>query len=79
MKVLIPLAGLIDKEAEAARLSKDLEKRQKELDSLDRQLSNANFVNKARPEVVDNVKQRRAETAAAVDNLKEQLKRIQSL
>ncbi|KPJ93277.1 MAG: valine--tRNA ligase, partial [Gammaproteobacteria bacterium SG8_11] len=79
MKVLIPLAGLIDKEAEAARLSKDLEKRQKELDGLDRQLSNANFVDKARPEVVDKVKQRRAETAAAIENLQEQLKRIKSL
>jgi valyl-tRNA synthetase len=79
MKVLIPLAGLIDKDAEATRLSKDLEKRQKELDSLDRQLSNANFVDKARAEVVDKVKQRRAETASAMKNLQEQLKRIQSL
>jgi valyl-tRNA synthetase len=79
MKVLIPLAGLIDKEAEEARLNKELEKQQKELGQLDNKLNNANFVDKAPSAVVDKVKQRRAETASAIENLQEQLERIKSL
>jgi valyl-tRNA synthetase len=79
MKVLIPLAGLIDKEAEISRLTKELDKLQKELERLDGKLNNANFVDKAPAQVVDKEKQRRAETASAMENLQEQLKRIQSL
>jgi valyl-tRNA synthetase len=79
MKVLIPLAGLIDKEAEIARLNKELDKKQKELQRLDGKLNNASFVDKAPAQVVDKEKQRRAETAAAIENLQEQLSRIQSL
>jgi valyl-tRNA synthetase len=79
MKVLIPLAGLIDKEAEITRLTKELDKLQKELQRLDGKLNNASFVDKAPAQVVDKEKQRRAETASAMDNLQDQLKRIQSL
>ena len=79
MKVLIPLAGLIDKEAEENRLGKEVDKLQKELQRLDGKLNNASFVDKAPPQVVDKEKQRRAEAAAAIEKLEEQLARIRSL
>jgi len=79
MKVLIPMAGLIDKDAEENRLTKELAKNEKELQGLDGKLNNASFVDKAPTDVVDKVKQRRAEVVAAMEKLQEQLKRIRSL
>ena len=79
MKVLIPMAGLIDKAAEENRLGKELDKLQKELQRLDGKLNNASFVDKAPAQVVDKEKQRRAEVAVALEKLEEQLERIRSL
>jgi valyl-tRNA synthetase len=54
----IPLAGLIDRDAEKSRLSKELEKAQKEIDGLERKLSNASFVERAPAEVVEENRKR---------------------
>ena len=79
MKLLIPLAGLIDKEAENLRLAKELEKRKGELEGCEKKLANANFVDKAPEAVVDKVRTRASELQSAIASLEEQQRRIQAL
>jgi len=52
MEILVPMAGLIDKDAELARLNKEVEKTQKEYQQVQGKLSNEKFVSKAPEEVV---------------------------
>lgn len=52
-KIYIPMGELIDFEAERARLSKEKEAAQKELDFINSKLSNENFVSKAPAQVVE--------------------------
>ena len=79
MKLLIPLAGLIDKEAEIARLGKELERAGNELDGCEKKLANASFVDKAPAEVVDKVRSRAADLRATIGNLEAQLEKIRGL
>ena len=62
-KIYIPMGELIDFEAERARLLKERESAQKELDFINSKLSNENFVSKAPQKVVDG--QRAAATKLA--------------
>ena len=52
LKVLVPLAGLVDVAAERARLKRAIEKAGKDLGRTEAKLGNANFVAKAPPAVV---------------------------
>jgi valyl-tRNA synthetase len=79
MKLLIPLAGLIDKEAENTRLTRELEKKTGELDRCEKKLANANFVDKAPAAVVDKERARASELQNAIASLKEQQRRIQAI
>ena len=79
MKVLIPLAGIIDKDAETARLSKEIEKIQKGLQGLQGRLNNPNFTDKAPEKVVNQVRQQADEQKSALTQLEEQLAKIQSM
>jgi len=79
MKILIPLAGLIDKEAEIARLSKEIEKLHKELAKSETKLENSDFINRAPAPVVAKERDRQAEMRQAVSRLDEQLQRMQRL
>ncbi|MCK5896645.1 MAG: valine--tRNA ligase [Cocleimonas sp.] len=79
MKVLIPLAGLIDKEAETVRLSKAIEKIQKGLHGLEARLNNPNFADKAPEKVVHQVRQQAEQQQAALTQLEEQLAKIQAM
>jgi valyl-tRNA synthetase len=54
----VPLEGLIDRDAERTRLTRELEKVRKEIDGLDRKLSNASFVENAPAHVVDENRRR---------------------
>jgi valyl-tRNA synthetase len=72
----VPLAGLIDVEAERARLKKELEKAQREIDGLERKLSNASFVDRAPKEVVEENRRRLAEYRDQAAKLTEGLKRL---
>ncbi|MDR5859796.1 valine--tRNA ligase [Halomonas eurihalina] len=51
MEVLVPMAGLIDKEAELARLAKEIDKQDKLIGGIEKKLGNESFVAKA-PEAV---------------------------
>ena len=79
MKVLIPMAGLIDKDAELSRLDKDMQKLGKELDRLIGKLNNDNFVSKAPAAVVDKEKQKRDDAESALKNLKDQYAKIEQM
>jgi len=54
----VPLEGLIDRDAERGRLARELEKARKEIDGLDRKLSNASFVENAPAHVVEENRRR---------------------
>ncbi|MBN2866413.1 MAG: valine--tRNA ligase [Thiotrichales bacterium] len=79
MKVLIPMAGLIDKDAELARLDKEMSKLQGEIKRLGGKLSNAGFVAKAPEAVVAMEREKLAGYETALNNLKEQHEKIQQL
>lgn len=79
MKVLIPLAGLIDKQAELARLTKEIEKIRKDLDRSETKLANSDYVNRAPAAVVAEEQQRVAGFHAALEKLIEQQARMQQL
>ncbi|MFP4272055.1 MAG: valine--tRNA ligase [Halothiobacillaceae bacterium] len=76
MKVLIPLAGLIDKEAELARLDKEIGKLEKELAKARGKLANPNFTDKAPAAVVEQERERVEQFAAALAQLQAQREQI---
>ncbi|MCB2082896.1 MAG: valine--tRNA ligase [Sphingomonadaceae bacterium] len=73
---VIPLEGVIDIDAEKARLSKALEASQKEAKSLEGRLSNANFVERAKPEAVEKARADHAHHSAEVERLTAALARL---
>jgi len=79
MKLLIPLAGLIDKDAELARLTKEIGKLESNLEKSNAKLTNPKFVDKAPQAVVDKERGRVAEMELAVKQLQEQLHKISAL
>ncbi len=79
MKLLIPMAGLIDKEAEQKRLSKEIDKKQQEYQRTEGKLSNSNFIDKAPPDVVEKERSKLSEIKVAIEKLQEQLEKISKL
>lgn len=79
MKILIPLAGLIDKDAEIARLEKEIGKINANLEKSEAKMSNTSFVDKAPEAVVAKERQRIEEMHTAVKQLNEQLIKIQAI
>ena len=73
VEVFVPLEGHIDLAAEKARLAKEIEKQQGLLDSVDRKLGNADFTARAKPEVVEAERARRADAAALLERLRASL------
>ncbi len=79
MKILIPLAGLIDKDAEGQRLEKEIGKLSGEVERIGKKLANPNFLDKA-PEVVVNKERGKLDDAQkALANLQAQLEKIRAL
>lgn len=74
--LVIPLEGVIDIEAEKTRLSKALEASAKEAKSLEGRLSNANFVERAKPEAVEKARADHAHHEAEVARLEAALARL---
>jgi len=79
MKILIPLAGLIDTDAEAARLAKEIDKRARDLGISEQKLANPSFVDRAPPEIVDKVRLQVEELRAAIGELEEQRASLERL
>jgi valyl-tRNA synthetase len=74
--VTVPLEGLIDIEAEKARLKKALEVSQKEAKSLEGRLNNPSFVEKAKPEAVEKARADHAHHSAEAERLAAALDRL---
>ena len=72
----VPLAGVVDLDAEQVRLNKEMEKIEREIDSLERKLSNQNFVEKAPKTVVEENRQRLRDYQVKQTRLAEGLDRL---
>ena len=72
LEILVPMAGLIDKEAELARLAKEIEKLEKDLSRIQGKLNNASFVDKAPAEVVARERDKMQGQQQALEQLREQ-------
>jgi valyl-tRNA synthetase len=79
MKVLIPMKGLIDKDAELARLDKEIQRLTKELPRLEGKLGDASFLEKAPPQVVAKEQARLQELRASLAELQAQVEKIRAL
>jgi valyl-tRNA synthetase len=79
MEVMVPMAGLIDKDAELKRLDKELERLQKEVARLEGKLGNEKFTAKAPAEVVEKEKQKLSEALSSAERLTEQRSAIEAM
>ena len=76
-EVYLPLEGLIDVEAERARLSKELEKVTSEIEKVDAKLASESFVSRAPAEVVEEHQLRRSEWKTQSLQLEEMLRNLE--
>jgi valyl-tRNA synthetase len=76
LAIEVPLEGLVDVDAEKARLKREMEKVRREIESLERKLANASFVDRAPKEVVEENRRRLAEYQDQAGKLSEGLRRL---
>ena len=79
MEVLVPMAGLIDKDAELARLKKEMDKLAKDASRIEGKLGNDKFVANAPEEVVAKERAKLDEIQSAHGKLAEQFAKIEAL
>ncbi|MBY6109592.1 valine--tRNA ligase [Halomonas sp. DP1Y21-3] len=79
MEVLVPMADLIDKDAELARLGKEIDKQDKLIGGVEKKLANEGFVAKAPAAVIDKERGKLEEYQAARRVLVEQRDKIAAL
>ncbi|MCH8249573.1 MAG: valine--tRNA ligase [Proteobacteria bacterium] len=79
LRLLVPMKGLIDVEAERARLLKQRKKVETDLQRSSGKLGDQKFVNNAPPEVVTLERQRVAEFEKTIVQLTEQLEKLDGL
>ena len=79
MRLLVPMAGLIDPQAEIDRLTKVASRSEADLAKARGKLANENFVRNAPAEVVAQERTRIADFEAAIARLQEQLQRVRAL
>lgn len=79
LEILIPMAGLINKEEESARLTKEIVKLQKETERAEMKLQNPSFVDKAPADVVAKEREKLADAKATLLKLQMQKEKIAAL
>ena len=79
MRLLVPMKGLIDIDAERARLTKHQDKIKTDLQRSSGKLGNEKFVNNAPADVVTQERERVAEFEKAIAQLTEQLEKLDEL
>jgi len=79
LEILVPVAGLIDVEAESSRLQKEIDKLKGEHKRLAGKLQNERFVANAPAEIVEKEKEKLANTLQALTKLEEQQLELKNL
>ncbi len=79
LRILVPMAGLIDVAAERQRLNKNLDKTRNDLQRVDGKLANSKFVDNAPAAVVSKERERAAALADRLAQLEAQLARLETL
>ena len=79
MEILIPMAGLIDKDAELARINRALAKIEADFGRTQGKLSNEKFVSNAPPAVIDKEKAKLDDFTMQMKKLKDQKQTIENL
>ena len=74
----LPLAGIIDVDAEQKRLKREIDKVGSEIRQLDAKLSNEKFVSRAPEHVVEEQRERKSEAEAVAAKLEQALKRLEA-
>ena len=77
--ILLPLGDVVDLAKEKARLAREVAKLEGEIDKIARKLANEQFLAKAKPEVVEEQRERQEETARARDKLQAALERLAAI
>ena len=72
----LPLVGVIDLDAERARLAKEMQKAEADIKRVDAKLSNEKFVANAPEEIIEGEKEKRAEAQGRKDKIAEALERL---
>ncbi|MBQ4101317.1 MAG: valine--tRNA ligase [Oscillospiraceae bacterium] len=76
-KVLLPLAQLVDREKELARLNGEIEKTMKEIASVEGRLANPGFVNKAPEQVLNATREKLEAAKQKLEKLQESVRAYQ--
>lgn len=79
MKIMVPLAGLIDKDVEIEKLEKEIKNITSNLEKSLAKLDNPNFADKAPAAVVNKERDRVAEMQTSLQQLKEQLDKVNNM
>ncbi|AQS84479.1 MAG: valine--tRNA ligase [Acetobacter aceti] len=74
--LVLPLADIIDLDAERARLAKELDKAEGEIEKTERKLGNADFIARGKPEIVEETRERLVTQQGDRDRLKAALARL---
>jgi valyl-tRNA synthetase len=74
----LPLAGIIDVDAEQKRLKREIDKVGSEIRQLDAKLANEKFVSRAPEHVVEEQRERKSEAEAIAAKLEQALKRLEA-
>ena len=77
-ELFLPTEGLIDVEAEKARLKKELEKIESEISKVEQKLANPNFTQKVPANVLEEHKQRLADWQGKLAHVKSALAALQN-
>ena len=72
MELLVPMGGLIDKDAELARLDKEIDRREKDRGRTEGKINNPDFVDRAPADVVQKERDKLQELESALRKLNEQ-------
>lgn len=78
MRVMVPLTGLVDPDAEIARLEKELAKIEKDFNVVEQKLSNQSFLSKASMEAIQKQRDRHAELEGKLAGLQTGLEKMRS-
>lgn len=73
VEIYVVLEGLVDLDAERARLQKELDAAVKDAQKFEKKLSNPGFLNNAKPEIIEKDKAKLAKLQEDISRLKSQL------